>query len=215
MNVLILVSVLAASLFWSFISGVEAHGALTHLAKIDVELGWITPSGRFEPKVEHDLNFRLDWGSKKCELEFKGIFYYCVLDVATDLKDRDGNILMKQLPVAHFGYKSLDALLLALGREDESLKNLIPKFVKETTESREKGFTIPFYTCESCMKDGERVPVWNAFDSYVRRTLEMKHPMFSSRRLALVMKIHRMKALGGSFNIIGRTNADSFIENTR
>jgi hypothetical protein len=208
-------SVLIAWMMGSFTSAGTAHASATHLAKVEVELGWVKPSGRFESEVSRTFDFRLDWNSKKCEVGYKGIYYYCVLDLEEDLRDRDGNVLMKQLPVAHFGYKSLDALIQVLGKEDEGLRNMIPKILNETPESREKGMRLPFYTCEACVKSGDRVPVWNAYDSYVRRTLEMKHPMFSSRKLALTMKIQGMKAVAGGFNIIGRSNADSFIDELR
>ena len=216
MRLLTLVLVLAGSVFGCVFNGSGAWASATHSAKVDVELAWMTPGGRLESVVDRSLDFRLDWSSKKCEVEYKGVFYYCILEVESDLKDREGNVLMKQLPVARFGYKSMDALLLALGREADSLKNLIPKLVKETSDSRKDGFYLPFYTCESCTKGaGEKVPVWNAYDSFVSRTLEIKHPMFSSRRLALVMKIQRMKALGGAIHIIGRSNADSYLDDSR
>jgi hypothetical protein len=215
MKLLTFLSVLAGLMFGNLLFRAEAHASLTHLAKVDVALGWMSASGRFEPEVERTLDFRLDWNSRKCEVEYKGIYYYCMLDLESDLRDAKQNILMKQVPVAHFGFKSMDALLLALGREDDGLKNMISKIVNETSSSREKGFLLPFYTCEACTKTGDRVPVWNAYESYVRRTLQIKHPLFSSRKLALVMKIQKMKALGGSFNIIGRTNADTFIEDLR
>jgi hypothetical protein len=216
MRLLTLVSVLAGSVIGCFSGGSAAWASATHMAKVDVELAWMSPGGRLESVVDRSLDFHLDWGSKKCEVEYKGVFYYCSLETGLDLKDRAGNVLMKELPVARFGYKSMDALLLALGREDDSLRNLIPKIVKETSESRKDGFFLPFYTCESCTKGaGEKVPVWNAYDSFVRRILEIKHPVFSSRRLALVMKIHRMKAFSGAIHIIGRSNADSFLDDSR
>jgi hypothetical protein len=215
MKLLTFLSVLAGSMFGDVLLPAEARASLTHLAKVDVSLGWMSPSGRFEAEVERTLDFRLDWNSRKCEVEYKGIYYYCMLDVESDLRDADQNILMKQVPVAHFGFKSIDALLLTLGREDDGLKNMISKIVTETSSTREKGFLLPFYTCEACTKSGDRVPVWNAYESYVRRNLQIKHPLFSSRKLALFMKIRSMKALGGSFNIIGRTNADTFIEDLR
>lgn len=204
------------ALFVGFSVGtINAFASATHLAKVDVELGWLSPSGRFESLVDKTLDYRLDWNSRKCEVQLNGIYYYCVLDVESDLIDREGNVLMKQVPVAYFGYKSLDALLLVLGREHEELGHLIGKVVKETSDSRASGFRLPFYTCENCVKNGEQVPVWNAYDSYVRRILEVKHPAFSGRKLALVMKIRKMQALGGAFNIIGRTNADSYIPDLR
>jgi len=188
-----------------------ALASATHLARVELELGWVDGSGRFDSRVSKTVDYRLDWNSRKCEIEYKGIYYYCNLDVGQDLMDREGNILMKQLPIAHFGVKSIDALLIALGREDEDLSHMMGKVVRETSELRTGGMLLPFYTCEACAKNGYRVPVWNAYDSYVRRTLEIKHALFSGRKLSLSMKIHRMSAQGGAFNIIGRSNADSYI----
>ena len=117
MRLLTLVSVLAGSVIGCFTGGSAAWASATHMAKVDVELAWMSPGGRLESVVDRSLDFHLDWGTKKCEVEYKGVFYYCSLETGSDLKDRAGNVLMKELPVPN--------PITASFREPSSLEDIL------------------------------------------------------------------------------------------
>lgn len=189
----------------------SAHAFATHTAEVDVKLIQID-----EKNKEHELEgksgkFFMDWNTKKCEIQLKkSKFVYCALDTSEDIVNSKGELVMKQLPQAVFEGGMIDALIRTLGQDSNTVKKVISKIVDDTSKSREKGFKLPFYSCGDCEKSGKDLMLWNAYHGSVTRELPIEHPMLGRKKLVLRMKIQEMKAVKGSFNIIGNNNASDY-----
>ncbi len=191
-----------------------ARASATHTAQVEIKLIQIEPKkdGKLdEDSVESmDGEFRLDWNTKKCEVKLKKQFVYCNLDTSTDIVNSKGELVMKALPQAHFEGSVLDALIVAMGLEDRKMKKIISKIVADTASMRAKGFDLPFYSCGDCEKNGKDLLLWNAYQSYIVRDLEIEHADLGNKKIVLRMKIKEMKAIKGAFNIIGNNNAAEY-----
>ncbi len=190
----------------------SAKAALTHYGKVDVDLVIVDSNGT-ESKIDsYKTDFHLDWRAGKCEIELsKNSFAYCSLEVSKDLNDSKGNLLVSAVPTAHFDGVQLDAIINLLGQGDKRTKGIISQILNSTSGSRSIGLDLPFYTCEKCKEGANgKTPVWNAYDSFVLRSVRIQHPLLQGKALVLKMKLHQMVAVKGAFSIIGDNSAGNF-----
>ena len=183
----------------------------SHLGTLDLDLSMVDAKGKSKSLKSESGDFRLDWKTKKCELVIKGVYFYCTLDRSQDLKDQSAKVLVREMPIAHFDAPMMDAMITRLGLQSDDTKDLITTVVADTAATRSQGGDVPFYTCGTCIKTEQGLPIWNVFDSYVERKFEITHSRLSDRKLVFSLKLRKMSAVKNAFNIIGRENADSYI----
>ena len=172
----------------------SAHAFTTHTAQVDLELIQVNEQG-----VEHSLkrlngDFHLDWKAKKCEIQLKKHqFVYCNLDTSQDVFNSKNDLVMKALPQAHFDPEMMNALMNTMG----------------IYTKQDLTFNLPFYTCANCEKVNEKTYLWNAFQSFVSRDLLIQPGTSLYKKLILRMKIKKMEAIKGAFNVIDHNNTES------
>ena len=194
-----------------FLQGI-AHAELTHSGKLDVDLVLVDSSGG-ERKIDRRKGeYHLDWKTGKCELQLEDkVFAYCNLDLKQDLKAPTGQLLVSSMPQAHFTGTTIDGVLNLLGQGDKRTREIMAKIVQDTSLQRTTGFDLPMYTCETCTAGPNgKIPVWNAYDSFVFRTIEIHHPLLLDQKLVLKFRLHAMRAIKGAFPIIGSNAAGNF-----
>jgi hypothetical protein len=202
----------ATGLFFLVLSNGLALASVTHRAEVEMELSLQDSKGKDHRISDHLGDFTLDWTTRQCSVRRSDLSFPCTLETSEELHDREGNILMKELPLVRFGVKVLDSMFFALAAEDSDIARVIGQIVRDTDSEHESGMLLPFYTCEGCTRNGgATVPVWNAYDSFVKRTLELHHPLLQGKSLVLKLRISRMKAEKRAISIIGRANADTYI----
>jgi len=188
-----------------------AHANASHLGSMSLDLSLTDAKGKSKKVSSLNGEFRLDWKAHQCEVKVKDLYFYCKLDRSKELKDQTGKVLVRELPISVFSADAIDAMLARLSQDSDEFKSEIALIASETRSQRQNGFEVPFYTCESCAPMNGKTTVWNAFDSFVQRSLDLQTARVAGKTLSLKLKLKGMIPVKGAFNIIGRENADSYI----
>ena len=185
-------SVLLRGLFLLPFFQVVASASATHTASIAIDLVQVVESGAEHVFKSTNGDFFLDWNTGKCEIQLSNKkFLYCNLDTSQDIINSKGELVMKSLPQARFEGDVMDGFIRSTG--------LVANPVSV--------FKLPFYTCENCEKNGKDLKLLNAYQSAVSRELAIICPgLDDAKKTILRMKITKMKAIKGAFDIDGNSN---------
>jgi hypothetical protein len=195
----------------SSVSAPSAQANVTHAGKIDIDLQLVDSNGSMSKIDSKTADYALDWNAATYQVNVRDLTVTGKLDRSRDLNDSRGNLLVHENPTNHFDGQSLDAIINQFGQNDHRTKDMITRIVNDTSASRVSGFDLPTYTCEKCLPAANgKVPTWNAYESFVTRSIEINHPSLRGKKLVLRMKLYRMKADGHAFNIIGNNDAGNF-----
>ena len=191
--------------------GIKAQAKASHMAEVDLELNLVDAKGRTSTVYSQTAIYGLDWAQSKCEIRLRGPFAYCNLDMTHDLISKNGTLLMKTVPTAHFTGQVVDALVYSLAQNDSKLRNVIKQVLLDTSAERSQGFDLPFYTHEeSRPAQNGKTPIFNAYDGFVERSLEITNHALNGKKLVLKFNLHNMKAYGSAFTVVGSNDAGNF-----
>jgi hypothetical protein len=187
----------------------------SHEGKVELTLSVIDAKGRRDKVASQDLDFALTWKNKNCEIRLKhGRQAYCKLDTSRDLVNANGELVMKNIPQAHFSGETIGALISLLGKEDRKFTKMVDQLVRETAIERATGFDLPFYSCATdCLQNGNQLQLNHVFKkrgTEVTREISLSSLSFRGQRVVFSMTLKDMVPHSGAFDIIGNNNAGNF-----